>query len=344
MATRESEERPLLFISHKHSDAVIANVLASFVRMWSGGKVEVFQSTSTKEKTGRPAIGGVLRNELMNYLWRTQCLILLYTSPDQDWGYCMWECGVAMHPQSPDTRMVVFVCGPNPPAVLSDLVWVDPRNFADIYRFTREFLTSEDFFPGRAEPVSRFSPDGPEVEKAARDLFSGFQDVLPSASEVVEEWPAWPFVRIEMNYAQVDRIKEADVAEREEVTRRLLEQEAVVASCDKEAMRLFRIASCPVGTPFGTLVDAWRESGSRDDAASDWVGAIAEQIAPAALWRFPPVRWELMRAVQSEEWYAPVLNWVKRVPAERKMQFDIYFQRFRVDDEGRVEVKVPAQD
>ena len=42
--TQDSVERPLLFISHKHTDKRIADILSNFISTYSGGRVAVFQS------------------------------------------------------------------------------------------------------------------------------------------------------------------------------------------------------------------------------------------------------------------------------------------------------------
>src|SRR5262245_54449735 len=99
------EDRPLLFISHKHADAAIAQVVASFIEDRSNGTVSVYLSSSPD--FAGPKFGKNLNAQLRETLWQTRALILVYTSQDADWSYCMWECGVATHPQSPDTSIIV---------------------------------------------------------------------------------------------------------------------------------------------------------------------------------------------------------------------------------------------
>jgi hypothetical protein len=52
-------------------------------------------------------------------------VLLVYTTEDQDWSYCMWECGVAMKPDAPQTRIVVLQCAAETPNVFEDRVRVD---------------------------------------------------------------------------------------------------------------------------------------------------------------------------------------------------------------------------
>jgi hypothetical protein len=139
--------KPLIFISHKHSDSEIATVVAKFIRDRSLGSVDVFLSSSWTFEG--PRYGAGLNSELMNALWNSDALILVYTSSDQDWPYCMWECGVATHRDSPETRIVVFQCGRDVPTPFHADLRVDVRNSENIRRFTRQLLTNPNFFPNR---------------------------------------------------------------------------------------------------------------------------------------------------------------------------------------------------
>ena len=141
---------PTIFISHKHADRSIADAVREFVERKSNREVAVYQSSSGKSQG--PELGRPLTNELKNALWKVGIVILIYTSEDQDWHWCMWECGVATNPHSPDTRVIVFQCSPEIPRVFQDQVRVNARNKDDVLKFVREFLTHTHFFPefGRA--------------------------------------------------------------------------------------------------------------------------------------------------------------------------------------------------
>ena len=101
-----STATPLVFISHKHCDHKIALMLAAFIEERSAGAIKVHLSSSPDFQG--PRFGKALNAQLRRALWSTDVLVLLYTSPDHDWSYCMWECGMAAHPQSPDTQIIVL--------------------------------------------------------------------------------------------------------------------------------------------------------------------------------------------------------------------------------------------
>ena len=107
--------RALVFISHKHSDRAIATVIRSFVTEQTRSTVDVFQSSDPTAAT--PQVGRTLNTDLRKALWNAGAVILIYTSPDQDWGYCMWECGVATVEDSPDTRIILLQCSDSAPSL-----------------------------------------------------------------------------------------------------------------------------------------------------------------------------------------------------------------------------------
>ena len=164
-----SDRRPLLFISHRHADRAIAEVLRKFVTDRSGGRIAVFQSSSAQADNAR--VGRELRRELKEQLWAAGAVVLVFTSPKEDWSYCMWECGVATHPASPETKIVVLQCGPHSPSVYADAVRVQAQDPVSIQKLANDFLTSPDFFPDHNEAVAPgFAANGDEVQQAAKAL------------------------------------------------------------------------------------------------------------------------------------------------------------------------------
>jgi len=195
---------PTLFISHKHSDNKIAQVLAAFCEEKSGGRVKVHLSSNPDFKG--PKIGKGLNAQLRHALWETDVLILIYTSSDQDWSYCMWECGVANDSQSPETNIIVFQCGSEYPALFNDVVRVNVRNLDDIKRFMNQFLRDADFFPSIKGAIAPNLRDT-FVESAAKQLYDNIASVLPPPLPYEREWPTWPYLRIEMPRPEVDKME-----------------------------------------------------------------------------------------------------------------------------------------
>lgn len=194
------------FISHKHADSKIADVIKSFATMYSGGRIKVFQSSSSWADA--PKVGRNLNKQLREALWKASVVILVYTSPEQEWNYCMWKCGVASHPQSPDTKLILFQCTGSSPALFSEQVNVNVKNLVDIQKFTNELLTDQNFFPELGEAVTQFQPSGQDVASAAADFSQKLQPVLPPEKEdPSEDWPAYPYLQFELSMQDIEGFK-----------------------------------------------------------------------------------------------------------------------------------------
>lgn len=245
--------RPLLFISHRHADQQIAEVLREFVNDRSGGRVEVYQSSSAEADA--PRAGRELQRELVERLWAASVVVLVYTSSEEDWSYCMWECGVATHPGTPETNVIVFQCGSNAPAVYGQTVRVNARNTTDLQRFANDFLTSPDFFPDHGDVIAPgFAPNGEEVRSAGLKLSERLAEVLPSENgDDGEDWPTVPFMRLRLSYAEVDRIRELDADE----GRKLVRRAARIIEIDSKAQMVFGFGRVRRDEPFTHFVDAW---------------------------------------------------------------------------------------
>jgi hypothetical protein len=338
----DSGSRPLIFISHRHADKPIADRIREFVNERSNGRVEVFQSSDAGARGAR--IGEVLTEEIKRNLARASMVILVYTTEDQDWQYVMWECGLATDLRGPTMRIIVFQCGPRLPRVFADRVGVDIRNGVEIQRFANEFLTSADFFPSLGEAIAPYwHENDANVQQAAQDFFTALMEVRPSEDDDVEEWPPYPYLRLELSGDQVRRIREESPERRLDATVEEL-QAALVVDGDREAARIFGMPSIRADERFERLVTAW--TNAFPDAEPAWLTGLAVQVREAAQSSFPTLRWELMRGIDRLDgtWYAPVLNRVREIKRTQTMQFDVYFDKFQLDEEQKhVEVRVPPQ-
>jgi len=328
---RGRTDRPLLFISHRHTDQSIADELRKFVVDRSGGRIDVFQSSSAQAEN--PRVGRELQQELKEHLWAAEVVILVYTSPEEDWSYCMWECGVATL-QTPETRIVVFQCGRHTPAVYGDAVRVNALELNGIQQFTSDFLTDPDFFPGHAEAVAPgFSAAGEEVQAAARQLHGALDLLIGQSAEEGQDWATVPFLRLQLSYVEVDSIRQLG---QEEGARAVLEAARVV-EIDAEAMRLFGLGRVEQQSLFRLLVDTWKSG--RPDTPTLWIDELTEQLREGSHWRRLRFRWQLFSSVDQADTakYAPVLSRVRSVPRRRCHEFDVYFNKFETA-EGAVRI------
>jgi hypothetical protein len=315
-----SEEKPLLFISHKHSDSDIATAIAEVIKRRTLGAVRIFQSSNWR--FDGPRYGGGLDAQLRQKLWEADALILIYTSEDQNWQYCMYECGVATQSNSPDTNIVVFQCGRDVPAPFSADLRVNVNNDENIKRFTKQLLTSAEFFPRRGKALAPDCGDD-AVEKMAEELAEEigkfFSGVPPT------EWSAWPFLRIKLPEAAVNKLIQAGPAERAKTAREVVEQHAVVVKSDMRTAAIFGLQALSEEHKFADLLRTWQDNFPGADAS--WFDSCCDQIMVAARTQFPVIRRARLRQVGGDTEFTPALSRVKSLTfgKNKSTHFDLYF-------------------
>jgi len=314
-------DKPLIFISHKTTDSKIATVIANFIRDRTQNAVDVFLSSNWKFEG--PRFGPGLNKELMTKLWKSNVLIFVYTSADQDWSYCLWECGVASDSGSPDTRMIVFQCGNDVPTPFVSDLRVDVRNPEHIRRFTKQLL--KDPLPSRTEALA---PDiaTETLETAALELFGNLEKVLPDIHDPVVEWPAWPFLRVELPQTEVKKLEKLEIANRTErmkLSQEIVTQHAIVVKSDARVAQLFGLANLKDKLEFRELLQLWKEKFPTVDPT--WFDSCCEQIRVGARMGFPVIHRTPMKAVGVDSEYTPVLSRVRRIPFGGSVHFDLYF-------------------
>lgn len=312
---------PALFISHKHSDSKIAQVLAGFLEEKSNGRVKVHLSSSPDFEG--PRFGPSLNSQLREALWNADVLVLVYTSADQDWSYCMWECGVANDSHSPETTLIVFQCGPDVPAPFQDVLRVNPRSYEDIKRFIDQFLRAPDFFPKLNGAIAPNFKDA-FVENAAKALHENLSRVLPPPDDgLSKDWPTWPYLRIELPRTEVDKMEQASEAERVALSHQIVKDYGIIVESDARAAQLFGVAAFKNRMKLEALLKGWLNK--NPNAEATWFDSCCEQIMMGAARGFPVIRWTSIRETGSEADYTPVLTRIRPKPYAGTVQFDLYF-------------------
>jgi len=347
-----TDNKPALFISHRHDDYAIADVLRKFIQARTSGMVTVHQSSSPD--ADGPRQGRNINQELRRALWGTSVVVLVYTTRDKDWSYCMWECGVAQSPESSNTRTIVFQCADQFPMVFADQLRVGLRDRNAIETFVTDLLTDKDYFPALGRPITEFTPGTDPVRDAAQDLYDSLAEVLPKQGTTDEEWPPCPQLTLELTDEQVERIRtvEGTPEERLAVARQVVVDEGLVVGGDGQVGRIFSARGFPrtppmPGLPMRELVASWLAS--TPTPGSRWIDDMCKQIMATTRNQFPTLRWELMRGADSMDgtFYGPVVRYVKKISSSRCEEIDVVFCKFELTEDKRAKINIPevvAQD
>lgn len=308
-----------LFISHKHADAAIAKAVANFIRSKTLGQIDIHLSSDPSFRG--PGIGGPLTEQLKQALCKTDALILVYTSNDKDWSYCMWECGVATDPAGSKSSIYVLQCGSDVPSPFAQDVRTNARSLDDIRKFTDTLLRGT-FFPTQEQPLAS-GFERSEVFETAEELYKSLQNVLPPlGAEAIEEWSCWPRFKIALPATSVNMIKEATRDTRGKITADILRSTGIVEDADNQAAQIFGRGSIRSGTPFGELVTAWIEGSG--DAAALWFTALAEQAASSLARNMVLLSRAPIRCLATGRNLTLFLSSVRRIAAESRLEFEIF--------------------
>lgn len=281
---------PAFFISHKHSDRAIAEIVANFMKNSTAGKVRVYLSSSPNFEG--PRFGRPVNHELKRALAETELVVLIYTTATEDWSYCMWECGLAVDPRDEQpTSVVVIQCGRDEPKPFGSDLRVDAQNLDSIQGFVKELLTTNDFFPGRDGPLTGFAAEGNDVKEIAADLHSKLAEVLPSEGPG-ESTPAAPYLRILLESQAAAGVREAYLSNDVEESTKIIETEAIISE-SYGARALLGMALGPE-SKLGDVLRSWQEGADQDEEPR-WFYSLTDQIQSALAGKIRPLKWAPIR-------------------------------------------------
>src|SRR5207245_864575 len=90
---------------------------------------------------------------------------------------------------------------------LQDVLRVNARSLDDIKRFTDQLLRDPKLFPTFAAAIAPDYKDT-HVESFAKELQTLLAQVLPPLEDgQVEQWPAWPYLRLELPRGEANKVE-----------------------------------------------------------------------------------------------------------------------------------------
>lgn len=139
-----------VFISHKSEDAKAAQKLQELLERYAKGKRLVFFRSEEIAK------GDDWWEAIRRALAKSHIMLLLFTDPNQNWGWCLWEAGLFSRGKKSRNRRLICLHGSkvSPPMPLKHIqtVRADPT---DMERFLRQLLT-ERRLTRRIHPIAPY--------------------------------------------------------------------------------------------------------------------------------------------------------------------------------------------
>ncbi|MGD9159282.1 MAG: hypothetical protein PVG39_12795 [Desulfobacteraceae bacterium] len=162
-----------IFISHRDSDKTIADIFNKTLRGWCDKQLHVFQSSDIREEGFK--IGQELADTQREILSDASIVFLVFTSIDNDWLYCMWECGLATNSNGADSRIIVLQVGKDAPTALEDQIHITIDRDS-VRRLVHDFHKEPGFFPGYNQALAS-ELDEEEIEKRSDFLLDKLRNV-----------------------------------------------------------------------------------------------------------------------------------------------------------------------
>ena len=270
-----------IFISHRHDDAEIAKGLRNILEDWGVRAEEVFVSSDAR---GAGPLGANVREVLMKAAASTKLLLLVYTSAQEDWSWCTWECGLVEDPKTPCTKLVVIQCGDKAPKVYKDRLGIVASNKETIKSFVRQFHVEPDFLPGEGI-FSEDCSDELLKRRAAR-----LEKVLDRAASCDDRRIyRWSYILFRANLDTVARIKE--LPKIDEIDNQSLAEIAKgtdVYKAEGHALEHFGYAKGATNLTLADLAERWKQA--TDSKTAPWLGKLCREFCRGALEYSPKLK------------------------------------------------------
>lgn len=333
----QEARRPVLFISHRHADYQLADMLRGFIEQ-RASEVEIFQSSY---EGGGPSIGKLLSEDLGQRLSAAEVVLLLYTTPDENWSYCMWEVGVAFNPEREDTRVIVLQAGADIPAPLGDRTAVRLASDRDVKQFVAQLFTDPKLFPkyGKALWPSR-APDSEVVKRVGSELWGELRNLgIREDSETV--WKICTAVVFSISLSVEEEMKKTharlgrEVPESEkqpllEELRQSLADNLRIETASRGAGEMFGLHLRPE-TTLQNMIDAWQND---RNVEAVWAAAVLDQLMRVVVGQWPRSQYCGLRHASDERAYVPILQQVCRRPSAGLVEYHFALPRFDFDEES----------
>ncbi len=308
--------KPAVFISHSEGDKAIASYIAQFIKSESGNRISVFLSSDPRFKTVR--MGEEISVEVGEAIADCDVFLFVYTRKDVDWSWCMFEWGMASHPSSAKSTMIVFQCGSDEPKIHAARRRVDLRVREDVYEFVKQYLTSKQVFrSGKAVA------DHPEdiIKEKANLLFEGLAPLIRDIDPPVQT-STWPYLQISVPLETVQKITSETSPLDTEAQLNLLKESAKILKADEKVLNVFG----RIGLAHNVLLSKIARSvtgitGRRHTLLLD---CCCQQIAEASADTIPSIRTVTVQGLGQGIEFVPVVTKVQRVGYLRTVLFDLY--------------------
>ncbi|MEO1263755.1 MAG: hypothetical protein AAFZ15_33415 [Bacteroidota bacterium] len=327
MEKNQVENRlPTLFISHRHQDRILADIFRTAFEEWSNGNVTVFQSSNERAGIG---VGEELDDSINKAAADASVLLLIYTVTDDDWTWCMYECGLAQDPKTLDTRILVFHTAENPPSPLAHLLTL-PMTLDSIKTLVNQFHHKEDFFIDRGKAIA------PEVSQKIIDqrTLKLYNDLSAKiTSDVIETTIRYDQISVSIAMEHVENIKskyqETNFKNTLEYAVKILREKCMIYGFSGDPHTHFEMDKTPLDIELDQLIRDWRKGTEYPDLK--WDEELFTEMTKAILNLKEGAISTPFNSLDPDStvWFLPLIHTSRINPQNGHFEMDITFYKLK---------------
>lgn len=323
---QEINRSPTLFISHRHQDRVLADIFRTAFEEWSNENVIVFQSSNVRAGIG---VGEGLSDTIRKAAADASVLLLIYTVTDDDWTWCMYECGLAQDPKTLDTRIIVFHTTETPPSPLSHLLTL-PMNLESIATLVTQFHLKTNFFIDMGEAIA---PDVEQklIDQRTMQLYKELSKKI--TTDVIETTIRYDQISVSLDMRHVNSIKakyeETNFKKTLGFAMDILREKSVIYSYSGDPHTHFEMDELPLDIELYQLVKNWRKE--TDYPELKWDEEIFTEMTKAILNIKEGAVTIPFNSLDpdSTAWFLPLIHTTRLNPQQDQFEMDITFCKIK---------------
>lgn len=297
----QNDDTVRVFVSHRHDDDGIAEGLKELLEPWGAGRLKLFLS---EEIPG----GDQWLVWIQGHLQTANLLLLLYTTEDARWDWCLYEAGL-FEGKIGERKLVIFhppdVTRPSPLTHLQ-MIEITPAN---IKSFILDFFGTSIYYEPLA-PLNTVLTNNPKkVTELGEDVCALFNE----QSRVVEKirWKHLDLV-LSLTRDEVNQIKlandDSSVFEAQGID--ILNRARIAKTSYLGSYEIFGFAEWDTDLTLQTLHDKWSKCKYASDFTNiDWLRDVCLQIIRVIRNETAvEIRTPFKSGADSRNWYLPVIN------------------------------------
>lgn len=252
-----------IFISHKQKDEKIINKLRDLLLSVACPEESIFYSTDPRLGI-QP--GAEIQNTIVDQIRVSDILLLVYTDPDLDWTYPIYETTWAMASDTRKSNVIVLSLHGHIPVILKGHKIINLTDKQEIYDFIHRITTEQEFLVPDEKIRKKIDPgyflgmknfDKSSKKERCDEFFEQLTEFREKEFKDVETIHRMDYLKIKIPVEIIDRINDC-AKPTKAIYKEILNKSKVDKNSDKSALRYFGMNNSSKDTNLEKLFTQWQ--------------------------------------------------------------------------------------